>query len=99
MTRSSGWLESQDRTRAHVNALRKPQASLRWVDMTTPYKNAQPAATGLGARISWIVICGDHATQGTRRYLKRVIVRAAMAGLLHPCRAEWFLRRLHLVEA
>ncbi len=34
-----------------------------------------------------------------QRLAKSAIVRAAMAGWMHPCRAEWLLRRLHLVEA
>jgi hypothetical protein len=33
------------------------------------------------------------------RLLKAAIVRAAMAGWLHPCRAGWLLNRLHLVDA
>lgn len=35
---------------------------------------------------------------GFLRLVKFAIVRAALAGWLHPCRAEWLLRRLHLVE-
>ena len=34
---------------------------------------------------------------GILRLAKSAIVRAAMAGWMHPCRAEWLLRRLHLV--
>ena len=37
--------------------------------------------------------------RGFLRLVKCVIVRAAKAGWMHPCRAEWLLRRLHLVEA
>lgn len=36
--------------------------------------------------------------RGLPRLVKAAIVRAAMAGWLPPCRAEWLLRRLHLVE-
>ncbi len=36
--------------------------------------------------------------RGFLRLVKAAIVRAALAGLLHPCRAEWLLRRLHMVE-
>lgn len=35
---------------------------------------------------------------GFLRLLKAAIVRAAMVGWMHPCRAEWLLRHLHLVE-
>lgn len=37
--------------------------------------------------------------RGFPRLAKAAIVRAAMAGWLHPCRAESLLCRLHLVEA
>lgn len=30
--------------------------------------------------------------------MKAAIVRAALAGWIHPCRAEWLLRSLRLVE-
>lgn len=33
-----------------------------------------------------------------QRGMKAAIVRAAMAGWMHPCRAEWLLHRLRLVE-